>query len=635
MNLRPRLLLSSDSEERRDAPFRTDMPAPVLNQEDFGLRESNQRLSRRPVWRACAPAGAADPAVWIDDSPAWRAWALHLRKRRPPGDAGRVDSSPLLWAIPGEPLDDDGRALLGRLHDLNDDAEPGQLAAAALKAWLAERDAGGTEPATPEFALTCLAWARALPALAQHAPAEAWWDLLAVLTSSADDAAGIDPDARPLLHQWLAGELPLTLAWACREISSCWELRQRARSALGRGLSELLDRDGLPHCRHLNEFRPLLACWTRCRLLGSDFKRGCWDANGEKQYRRALHSSIRLSRADGSQLLSGEGAAGGWSEGLFSTALRLFGKSEEAALARIALPFSKQERACIAARESSKKPTRAGQNSEDSCLTVLRTDWRRTASKLAIAYAGSELRAELEVGGETLLAGDWSPHVERDGVPLAPQGAWRSLCWVSDRDADYFEAEIQIAGGVRVQRQVLLAREDELLFVADAVLGESPGELAYRLDTPLAAGVEFRAADETREGTLAGRKPRAVVMPLALPEWRSDRRGGSLEAAECGLRLEQRAHGTSLFAPLFVDLCPRRLTKPRTWRRLTVGRDMTAVPADEAVAFRVQVGKRQWTVYRSLAPVAGRSYLGQHTFYDFVIGRFTRKGELEPLLEIE
>ncbi len=90
-----------------------------------------------------------------------------------------------------------------------------------------------------------------------------------------------------------------------------------------------------------------------------------------------------------------------------------------------------------------------------------------------------------------------------------------------------------------------------------------------------------------------------------------------------------------MFAPLFIDLAPRRRGKPFTWRQLTVGENRAGQGRDVAVSFRVQVGTRQWLVYRSLSANRSRSVLGQNLNSDFMAGRFDRSGEVETIVEIE
>ncbi len=180
-----------------------------------------------------------------------------------------------------------------------------------------------------------------------------------------------------------------------------------------------------------------------------------------------------------------------------------------------------------------------------------------------------------------------------------------------------------------------MAREDRFLYMADVILGETPGKIEYRARLPLGPGITWQAADETRDGYLASDKPRALVMPLALPEWRIDPRHGTLTAADGSLELRQQAHGRNLCCPLFFDLYPRRLTRQRTWRQLTVAESLKVQPHDVAVGYRIQCSSDQWMIYRSLAEPASRTLLGQNISCESVIGRFDREGEIEEFLEIE
>ena len=62
------------------------------------------------------------------------------------------------------------------------------------------------------------------------------------------------------------------------------------------------------------------------------------------------------------------------------------------------------------------------------------------------------------------------------------------------------------------------------------------------------------------------------------------------------------------------------------------GRDQ---PAAIAVGYRVQVGRAQWLFYRSLAPPANRSVLGQNLTAEFFAGRWNRDGSITELIRIE
>jgi hypothetical protein len=122
---------------------------------------------------------------------------------------------------------------------------------------------------------------------------------------------------------------------------------------------------------------------------------------------------------------------------------------------------------------------------------------------------------------------------------------------------------------------------------------------------------------------------------LALPEWRSEFCHGNLHADPQHLVLQQAAEGLNLYAPLLIDLDPARERHELTWRRLTVAENLRTVSRDEAVGYRVQIGREQWLIYRTLAPRGNRSVLGINTVADFVLSRFLKSGTTEPLIVIE
>ncbi len=83
----------------------------------------------------------------------------------------------------------------------------------------------------------------------------------------------------------------LDLVVAVPEIAPCHELRAIASDALSFGLAEILDGEGLPQSQYLPAFRPVVACWTRCRLIGESLAeraldgeilhQGCWNDDAE------------------------------------------------------------------------------------------------------------------------------------------------------------------------------------------------------------------------------------------------------------------------------------------------------------------------------------------------------------------
>ena len=77
------------------------------------------------------------------------------------------------------------------------------------------------------------------------------------------------------------------------------------------------------------------------------------------------------------------------------------------------------------------------------------------------------------------------------------------------------------------------------------------------------------------------------------------------------------------------------MTRPVTWRRLTVAESLRVQPDEAAVGYRVMAAGEQWLLYRSLSELANRTLLGHNLSSEMLIARFDRGGEVEPLVEIE
>jgi hypothetical protein len=268
-----------------------------------------------------------------------------------------------------------------------------------------------------------------------------------------------------------------------------------------------------------------------------------------------------------------------------------------------------------------------------SQVAILRRDWSPRSPQLTVSYGSGMMVSELNSQGVNVWSGRWDPCISCDGRPLKPTGPWEEVCWMTDSDGDYLELEMQFTRGA-VQRQFFFSREN-FVFVADAYLGTDAGDLQYECTLPLADGITFEAAEKSHEGLLRGTRPVGLVLPLALPEWRAAEYCGELSSTPAGLLHRRQARGCRLFAPLFIELDPRRIRREPTWRRLTVAEQREIVSHDAAVGYRVQIGRRQWLVYRSLDEARSRTLLGQNFCSDFVLGEFTADGETEKLIEIE
>jgi hypothetical protein len=242
---------------------------------------------------------------------------------------------------------------------------------------------------------------------------------------------------------------------------------------------------------------------------------------------------------------------------------------------------------------------------------------------------------EFACGRDVLWSGPWTLEVHCGGVLAVPTGRWEEVCWVSDDEANYLELEMRFSGGLRVQRQMLLARRDRFLMLADVILGRGAGPTTYRGCLPLAEGVDWRGGSETREGVIAGPSRCLRGLPLALPEWQATPAGGQSRRTPQGLELWQSTEAARLLAPWFLDFDQRRSGRPLTWRQLTVAENRASVPRHQAAGFRVMIGAQQWLIYRARGGRGNRTLLGHNLSSEMLVGRFNRRGEVKPLVEVE
>lgn len=564
----------------------------------------------------------------LDD---WQSWSMHLSERRRPLPVAELvasgKKSSLLWALPPSAA---GMVveLIKHLNRPDSKQRVNNESVERLEQWL---DQPHDLQANVSLGYECLAWCHALPSLAGHLAAGPWWQLFERLLEIAKDDHSGRAVGDPLAEQLLTGELPLCLAYLFPEVDRCHDLAKPAGRSVSTGIHELLDGEGLPSARNLGHLRPLLASWLRSSYLERELGTKAINKEAALQLDWLVRQAIRIARHDGSQMLC-DGWSGQGAKRLFEASLAWTGDVEDRAIASRALSNGK------AAPDRYRKTAlpEADAHSEWAEVAVLRSDWSRSSQRLLVTYGERKLNSELCSGRSVIWSGDCTPCIVLDGQAVQASGDWQEVCWHIDKDVSYLELECPLLSGWKIQRQWLLARQDRFLLAADAVVSDrvTSHQIEYRCTWPLADGVRFAGEVETREGLLADKKPRARVIPAALPEWRSERLDASLGNVDGGLQLFQTGYGQAFYAPLFVDLNPRRLEKPLTWRRLTVAEKLEIQPADVAAGYRIQIGKSQWLVYRSLTPAANRTILGQNLSTEFYIGRFKKSGETEELLEI-
>ena len=341
----------------------------------------------------------------------WEAWQHDLASRPQPADLAQLARSPgthpLRWAVPD---DYDARPAPRLLKRLTRYATRKKLPAGVVQSlgdWLntavaARSDAG--------WALESIAWCHLLPRLATSIAEPLWRALYETLFEAIGSAADSAVYDEPVRHQLLNAELPLTLAFVLPELQPCRELVLPASSALSFGLVELLDGEGLVCAAHVEHFRGLLACWTRCALLDDAAHWGSFDDDARAQFACLARQALRLTRPDGTLVLS-RGTSGQWCPELIQAAVAR-GSRKDRRLAKRVLP---DKDAPKDDRPAHKLPP-PSVYSEWGEVCVMRTAWWRKCPQFACLFGGQRLRLR------------WVAGEEPEGLHIEYKAGWRPLC---------------------------------------------------------------------------------------------------------------------------------------------------------------------------------------------------------------
>ena len=285
-------------------------------------------------------------------------------------------------------------------------------------------------------------------------------------------------------------------------------------------------------------------------------------------------------------------------------------------------------------------------HSELGGTAIFLPEWDVRRGRMHLDYGGDEVRIEVDAGKMSAIDGVWELLIQVDGQEQAKAAPWSSVCEYTDDDVHYLELEQRWTGGIKVQRHLLLIREDRCVMLADAVIRDPeqpPASINYTSRLKLADGVSTSTEDETTEVWLTDEKgeTRGLALSLQSNEWRVGPTRAKLDVTpDANLRLvvrsdKRNAHGGGVFAPMWFDFQQRRFKRPRTWRQLTVAEELRIVDPDESVAFRIQQGSEQWIVYRMLHGDRTRTFVGKHLLADLYCARFNASdGTLEDMLTV-
>lgn len=456
---------------------------------------------------------------------------------------------------------------------------------------------------------------------------------LIVITAESilEEARRLSLAEEPLKYLLWRGELALTLAYLLPQAAETAERYALGMAVVQEVLAMGLEEDGLLKAEILPISRILLASLLRIRWMFPDL----FASDEEKKKMDAwIRNTLFFTRPDGSMVFtSPETGTACWNPELFVAALQCDTSRMDKKLGISILPGFQTQ-----------KPIPPQQlpadsfSSEESKWAILRQKWNGAAC--FVHWRKNHTPMELLLPQTPLLSGPWEYLIRCNGYPLSPVGEWNVVCWHDTPLATYLELERTLLGGFKIQRQFCLARRDEIAFWGDSIFHPNGFEkevpLEYCASIPLFPGVSWMENGESMEVKVAHPSGgKGTFLPLALPEWRSELTVGNDFTVKDGkLQWRVTSPKKSLYAPLLLDFSTRRTHNELTWRRLTVAEKLKDVAPSIASGFRIQIGETQWLLYHSLTQPTHRTVLGHNLQSESMLGRFTSRGEVQPLVEI-
>ncbi|MFM7185911.1 MAG: hypothetical protein ACKO4Z_14250 [Planctomycetota bacterium] len=420
----------------------------------------------------------------------------------------------------------------------------------------------------------------------------------------------------------------LTLSRLFADVEACRSLEGHAARALTVEIDRLVSSQGTVSVSGSAAMVERVIRWTVARDVAEATGGAAWPDATDRRWRSAATNAIRLL-GGGGRLLAGAGRMPEVFSKPLLEAVAACGRRRKRTIDRL-----RRNR-----RDDLRRPGDLGRAIHDpsAAVAVIRTGWGREGVRVLLDYRHAVPRLEVAVADRILVDGPWQWEVWRDDRPLEAEGAWAVSCWESDRKASFLEITAPLGGGFQVERQVVVLARDRVVLLADAItstVAVAGTAVRYRGLVSFAPALDAHPADETREVVVSDTGVRMLAIPLGLGEWRTAGRGG-LETADGGLVLTQETVGGGLYAPLWLDCDPERIGLPLTWRQLTIADTRQAVPPSDASGQRVQAGRDQWLVYRSLAAPRNRTLLGCNVSCEFLLGRVKKSGEVARTLEIQ
>lgn len=434
------------------------------------------------------------------------------------------------------------------------------------------------------------------------------------------------------------GELPFQAGLLFAGVSAVAKYSRTGRNILRKELEARTDTDGTPEAELLERLGFWLAPLVRSAEWAKRFRSELWDDDLEERYRSLIKSVARFCHSNGRLAMSNGSSCDVLS--VLKSAAEHMGRTKASTPLKYLLEIDRNAKTSVRKRRLPRRRSSSSRvlpvtQSDWAQVACLRNEWSTNADSLVVAHHGKMPLIDLTVLGRPLLHGPWDVSIAVDGKPSRIDDNWLCDCWFSDKDADFLELHMSINSRLRIDRQMLLSRDDHYLLFADVVSGPDGARIDYSCRLPVvdSATMDFDIA--TRESVLKRPGVAARVFPLALPSERVQSASGELRSDEGALELRQAAVG-GLYAPLLIDWAPQRRGRYADWRTLTVTRQGQAVRSNEASGHRLRIGRHQLVIYRSLKKTDdARAVLGHHTTNETIVGTFGPDGELDPVVVVE
>lgn len=467
------------------------------------------------------------------------------------------------------------------------------------------------------------------PLLAEVLDEELWSSLITHLASYASLASELHPDSLPIAFLSGAVEIPIVLQAYHPALFQLQLFQSTMNSALA-SIEKSFDESGKPHARMLGTFPESLASWVRTYFALQLFEEDSeYPEEIELHLQRCAQNALILSRNNDSIACGNSVKPKGW-KSLRETVVSLAGDPAVKRLLGLRQPKSVRRLRVISEHAL---PEMSFQSDWAECA-VMRSSWNVNSQAIYVDHS-QELKIEIDGRNGIVTTCVCEPRITINQIPAERLTQWRATCWFSDEDADYLELEAEYSLDTKIQRQIVLAREENVILFADAVLTEECNEVAYQCDIEIPDRCQFFESEEYHEGFVMGSEPEALVLPLELGEWKDGSVNNGLCRTESGFQYSIQDRRGAVYAPLMFSLSRDSGAEPYTWRSLTVAESLRTLSHREAVGYRVQLNDAHWMIYRSLVSAASRSVLGQNTTEEFLFGIVGSDGEFHQYVGVE